>query len=210
MLFRSHEGLDLRDGLDLSPDAQFQIESLYELIATQVQATVYDKPTTLESPWPNDPAQLQEYLPRLVDEFSTTLAEFLNGRVNIYQAHREVLLGLPGMTEQLADAITASQTIDSKAQPSAGMAALRSTTGWLLTNGLVDLDQIRQLDRYITAGGDVHRVQVLGYFDGGRRAARMEAIIDATQHPAKIVFRRDLTPMSPHTEKEGQAGGRPP
>ena len=188
---RRKEGKSTRDGLDLAPEGQFPIESIYELIGVQVRATVHGKQTVLDSPWTSNPANMQQYLPWLMDRLTLTDDTVLLGRVNINQAQREVLVGLPGMTEQLADAIVATQTLNAQRQHFS-TESRRMTTGWLVTEGLVDLDQLRQLDPYITAGGDVHALQVIGHFDGGGPVAQMEAMIDATTRPPRIVLLRDV------------------
>ena len=102
------------------------------------------------------------------------------------------------MTPPLAEAIVQSQTRLSQPHSFSATATLRSTTGWLLTHGLVDLEQLRRLDPFITSQGDVHGAQVLGYFDNGGPVGpvvRMEALIDATKTPSKILFLRDLTSL---------------
>ena len=48
-------------------------------------------------------------------------------------------------------------------------------------------------DRFLTTRGDVYRVQSVGYFDDGGAVVRLEAVIDATQLPPRLVFFRDLT-----------------
>ena len=51
------------------------------------------------------------------------------------------------------------------------------------------------LDPYITSHGDVYRVQVLGFFDGGGPVSRIEAMIDSTQLPPRIIAQRDLNEL---------------
>jgi hypothetical protein len=62
-------------------------------------------------------------------------------------------------------------------------------------NGQVDMPTMRQLDQFITARGDVFRAQVVGHFDAGGPVCRLEAIIDATQQPPKLLQLRDLTDL---------------
>src|SRR5204862_71574 len=51
---------------------------------------------------------------------------------------------------------------------------------WLYTEGLVTLDQMKQLMPFFTTGGSVYRAQIVGYFDEGGTASRVEAIIDTS------------------------------
>ena len=46
---------------------------------------------------------------------------------------------------------------------------------------------------YVTCGGDVYRIQAIGYFDDGGVSARIEAIIDASTQPATVLFWRDIS-----------------
>jgi hypothetical protein len=185
----SGTGTVTRGGIDLSKGGQTQIKSLWELIGSRCDVTVNGVQTTLDSPWPADAGSLPSVLPTLVDALSTTSDEFIEGRININQARREVLIGLPNMTETLADAIVAGQQIDPEAY------SARATTGWLFTDGLVDIWGMREFDRYLTARGDVYRAQILGFFDGGGPVSRLEVVVDATKSPPRITFHRDLNDL---------------
>ena len=184
-----------RGGMNLAVGAQFKVDSLYDLIDAEISADIDEVSTTLTSPWTSDAGDMQEYLPDLMDRLSVTGNEFIAGRVNVNEARREVLLGIPGMDEELADAIISGQLIDADGQPLTDAIALRQTTGWLVMDGLVDLPRMRELDEFLTARGDVHRAQVVGFFESGGPVSRLEVIIDATQKPPKAVFVRDLTPL---------------
>ncbi len=192
-LFGGGGGAVTRGGLDLSQGGSHKINSLYDLVDAQVEATVDKSSTLLESPWTSDPGDIEQYIPELVDKLSTTSNEFISGRIDVNQARKEVLLGLPDMTEALADAIVDSRRIGPDGEPLTETIASHATTGWLLMEGLVDLEQMRRLDKFLTTRGDVYRLQVVGYYDAGGPVSRLEAVIDATQQPPKIVFLRDLT-----------------
>ena len=49
---------------------------------------------------------------------------------------------------------------------------------------------------YITAGGSVYRAQIIGHFDKGNPVARLEVILDATQHPARVLFWKDMSHLN--------------
>jgi len=186
-----------RGGLDLSQGGTQKIESLYELIDAEVEAQIDGTRTKIVSPWTSDPGDLAENLPILFDTLSTTANPYIEGRININQARYEVLLGIPDMPVELADAIVSSQLIGSNGEPLEDQLSIRNTTGWLLIEGLTDLTTMRTLDKYITARGDVYRAQVLGHFDAGGPVARLEAIIDVTEFPARIVSCRDISQLGP-------------
>jgi hypothetical protein len=177
------------------PPGKSRISSVYDLIDARVTPTVSTTGAVMKSPWSSEPDKLRRFLPKVLDVLSPRGESFIEGRVNINTASREVLLGIPSMTEQLADMIVARQPTLSTGAPSPTDLANQSTTAWLLTEGLVDLGQMRQLDRYITGRGDVHRIQSVGYFDAGGPVTRLEAVIDATARPPKLVLLRDLTEL---------------
>ncbi len=192
----SSGGQVTRGGIDISQGGPNRVNSLWDLIGSRCDVMINGTKTTLSSPWPAEPGQLEAVLPQLIDSLSTTADLYLEGRVNINQARREVIIGLPDMTEELVDAILAGQQIDSDGTPMLDIIQKRSTTGWLFTEGLIeDIWVMRSLDPYLTARGDVYRAQVVGYFDGGGPVARAEAMIDATQKPPRVTFYRDLTDL---------------
>ena len=178
-------------GSDTSP----RIESLFDLIGSAFAADV-DSPAW-ESPWTSEPGDMRTYLPVLLDTLTTHAGPSREGRVNINLAPREVLLAVPGISASLVNVIVAARqrqtpggSIDSELNPIA-------TTAWLLVEGHVDLATMRQLDRYITARGDVYSGQVIGYFDAGETVTRLEAVIDATYQVPRVVSIRDLTDLGP-------------
>lgn len=184
-----------RGGMELSGGAKVTVNSLYDLVGRQVQVDIEGRQTILESPWSADASDMQSYLPQLLDLLSTKTDPFIEGRLNINQTRQELLLGIPDMTEELAANIASSQMIGSGGEPLTDVMQTRATTGWLVMQGLVDLPLMRKLDPYLTTRGDVFRVQSLGYFDAGGPFTRLEAVIDATQLPPRVVFIRDLSEL---------------
>lgn len=185
-----------RGGMDLTAGGKFKIKSVYDLIGVKVKAQIEGNPKELESPWPEEPDAMATYLPDLMDKISTQGSEqFFEGRININQAHKEVLVGLPTMTEEIAQKIVSAQLRGSNGEPLAESDNTRATTMWLLTEGIVDLPTLRSLEPFITSRGDVFRMQVMGHFDGGGPVVRIEAIVDATQNPPQPIFFRDLTDL---------------
>lgn len=191
------EGVITRGGLDLTQGAAQQISSLYELIDAEVEAEINGQTTTLQSPWSSGAGNLQESLQTLFDVLTTTAAQTIDGRVNINQARREVLLAIPEMPADVVEAIVSTQLIGTDGAPLSDRLRRRSSPGWLLVEGLTDVTTMRKLDRYITTRGDVFRLQVLGHFDRGGPVVRLEAVIDRVEFPPRVVSRRDLTPLGP-------------
>lgn len=185
-----------RGGLDLTAGGKVKINSVYDLIGVQVRATVDSVATVLDSPWKDEPGAISSYLPDLVDKISTQGADqFIEGRININQAHMEVLIGLPNMTEEIAHRIVSGQRRGAGGEPLPETDNSRATTAWLYQESIVDLPTLRLLDPFLTGRGDVFRMQVMGHFDGGGPTVRVEAIVDATQNPPQPIFFRDLTDL---------------
>ena len=186
-----------RGGMNLTAGATISIVSLYELVDAQVTVAINGQETTLNSPWSTSGGALSTTLPTLLDGMSTTSAATIDGRINVNQARKEILLGLPGMRADLPDQIASRQLVSSDGLPLTDLIAQRSTTGWLLIEGLVDLPTMQLLDKYLCARGDAFSVQSIGSFDKGGATTRIEAVIDATKKPPAVVFRRDLTRLGP-------------
>ncbi len=110
------------------------------------------------------------------------------GRININQAPKVVLLGIPGLTADMVD-----QIISMRIQNPQDADASRRYETWLLDEGIVNLDQMKALMPFVTGGGSVFRAQVIGYFDAGGPAARLEVVIDASSNTPRMVFWRDIS-----------------
>lgn len=183
-----------RNGMDLSEPPEWSFRSIYDLIDAEVQVDISGAPTTLTSPWSSsDPSRLTEQMLLLEKKLTVLNDEFIDGRININIAPKEVLMAMPDMTEALADKIIENRPPIIAGGMSEQMMATRISPIWLLTEGLVDLPMLKRLGPWLTTGGDVYTLQVLGHFDVGGPTTRLEAMIDATQKPPRITFQRDLT-----------------
>ncbi len=190
-----------RGGMDITAGPGYDFISLYDLIDAEVEVDRVNGTTTstetVVSLWSSSPGDLAESLPFLFENFTIRDAAIIEGRINVNQARLECLLGLPDMPPDLAEAIVAAAPVIVDGQATADVLSSRTTTGWLLIDGLADLTTIRLLDRYLTVRGGVYRVNAVGHFDRGGPVARVEAIIDSTLTPPRIVFQRDLTHLGP-------------
>lgn len=173
--------------LDYSREARYPLQTTLDLIGVKVEARFLgsDEPTIIESPFMTVPA---EGLAELVDQLTVNDADLIPGRVNVNQASRVALLTVPGMTEELVDAILSVR----EAEPLSDDATRNHET-WLLTEGLVELDQMKQLLPFVTTRGGVYRAQVVGYFEQTGTATRIEAVLDATGPEPRQLLWRDLT-----------------
>jgi type II secretory pathway component PulK len=183
-------------GPDLTQKGSTQFTSVLDLVGAQMKKASPPSggkggpppPVNVPSPFPSDTASMSTYLPKLQDKTTTTSDPFISGRININQAPQAVLNCIPGLTPAIIQQILSNRTPDpATADPSHKYAT------WLLTDGLVPLSTMKTLMPLVCGGGSVFRAQVAGYYEDGRPTARVEAIIDATQRPARVVFWKDLT-----------------
>jgi hypothetical protein len=194
--------------IDFNVEASTTIGQLYELIGARVAIPVEEEesmeggdgeggeggeggdeeeeePIIVPSPIPEgDYSQL----PEMVDVLTAWSGDFMPGRININQAPRPVLLGIPGISEIVVDSIISARSPDPAAED-----AGRQDETWLLVEGLVTLGEMRTLAPFVTGGGDVKRGQFVGYFQGGGIASRAEVIFDATETIPRILSYRDIS-----------------
>jgi DNA uptake protein ComE-like DNA-binding protein len=165
------------------------LTTILDLIGQNAQVTLQDgQKELMRTPFPNEPMAMADYLPKLMDNVAVNAAETIPGRVNINQASRTVLLGIPGMTTDVADQIIGSRVPDLiEADP------YKRYETWILSDGIVTLDEMKQMMPYVCARGSIFSAQIIGYFDGGGPSARIEIVLDATKKPPSVVFWRDMT-----------------
>ncbi len=188
-------GQSIVAGINVTKGPTYTVKSLYELFGARTSGTVNATRTSLTSPLANTAAAIQENVAHIMEALTLTDTPYIDGRININLAPREILVGLPPLASNpsLVDSIVGAQIKNSSGQSSTPLPPDRQTTAWLVTTGLISVNQLEQLDPFITARGDVFHFQSIGYFDGGGPTARVEAVIDATQVPPQVVFMRDLT-----------------
>ena len=163
--------------------------SIFDLVGTRVQNDPEDdensgqnnngnarqsEPEIIESPIQSD--DLPDILLELYALFSVTDEPIVEGRININEAPAAVLKAIPGMDDSIVQ-----QIIDRRSQLGGPGDGYDSTPGWLVTENILTLEQMRDIAPWITIRGGVFRVQVMGYFDQGGPMARVEAIIDTTE-----------------------------
>lgn len=180
--------------IDFSLPGKFRFTSVLDLIGAEIIIRQTGTPGQkrprirfLESPLANDRAAMEEYLPKLIDHACVDAAKVIRGRINLNEAPRAVLMGVPGLDEAIVGQVIASRGTHS----SHGESNRRYPT-WLLTEGIVDLQQMKSLMRYLTTGGDVFRAQVVAWFDDSGLSARSEVVIDATNTPPRQLYWKDL------------------
>ena len=148
--------------------------------------------TVLANPFTTDTAAMGQYLPQLFDNCST-VSGAIPGRININQAPRVVLMCIPGMTSDMVDQIISNRQPDpasTSAKPD------QACPAWPIIEGIMPLATMKSILPYITSGGGVYRAQIIGHFDKGNPVARLEVILDATKHPTRVLFWKDMSHLA--------------
>lgn len=133
---------------------------------------------------------MKSYLTKLMDNLAVNTAPTIPGRLNINQAPRRLLLGVPGLDSTAVDRIIANRDVTLGQQRPE---QVHET--WLLAEDIVKLDTMKKLMGLVTAGGNVYRAQVVGFYDAEGPANRLEVVIDATQSPPLVRRRWELADL---------------
>src|SRR4029077_17623519 len=96
------------------------------------------KTVILKAAFPDDISQAASYLPELLDRVTVNNTAAFPGRINVNQASRTILLGIPGLHSQTVDSIIANRENEYS-----GQHPDRKYETWLYTEGLVKLDQMK-------------------------------------------------------------------
>lgn len=178
--------VDALDLDDLSGGAGVRLTQLLDLVGAELTIGEGDESQTFTSPFTESPLEMVTYIPALMANLTTQDFQTMPGRLNINECPAELIRGIPLLTSEAAEAI-----IEARAE--ASESENRQYETWPLVEGLVTLQEMRSLMPIFTAGGDVYRAQVVGYFEGKNAASRAEVIIDATSVNPKVAYWRDLS-----------------
>ena len=137
--------------------------------------------------FPNEPGAMQTYLPKLMEFLAVNDSPAIPGRLNINQAPRALIAGIPGLDPSAVDQIIANRDVTIGQQRPE-----QKYETWLLQDSIVDLPTMKKLMSLVTSGGNVYRAQVVGFFDADGSADRIEFVVDATQDPPVIRRRWNL------------------
>jgi len=137
----------------------------------------------------NDPARLHEILPVLLDKCCAKADVELAPRLNVSTATREVLSGLPGLSDADVDAILNAREELVPDDPSTRSAA------WLITLADLTPEKFKALEKYVTGTSMVYRIESIGYLAGGSPVVRVEAVVDINMGAPRILYHRELTDL---------------
>ncbi len=186
---------DTIDDIDLSLPSRFEFESVLDLVGAEIliPGGEGDTPEELEDlivegPFVDDPNLIREYLPNLVDRTTVLSDSIIHGRLNVNRAPRAVLLGVPGLERSVVD-----QIITSRGRGFGDDIRSHRHAIWLLTEGIIDIDQMKELMPYVTGSGDVFRAQVVACHETSGLSARAEFVVDSTVSPPRQIYWKDLS-----------------
>lgn len=172
--------------VDFSRPAKARLGSPLDLLGGGVLVGEAGQQQWIGSPLSDDPGQLREELPRLLDVTTTDANDRIAGRVNVNTAPREVLLAVPKLTEELVERIVAARANLS------GSASVGRDPSWLLTEGLVDLAKLKELLPLLTTGGDVYQAECWGYVQRRLPMTGFRVVIDGAANPPRCVDYQEL------------------
>jgi DNA uptake protein ComE-like DNA-binding protein len=194
------EARSLQDQMSLDKSSNRRLNnigSVYDLVNSTVTVTTGTGNKQQKVVIPNplaDTSKQKQLLPLLLDLTTTINQSDLPARININTAPRAVLESLPGFQDADIQAILdhrPSTTVSTGAAPD----PIFQTTAWLITEANISPKTLSTVERYISASSQVYRFQVVGYFEGGGPATRVEAIVDTNQGRPRVVYWRDLAPL---------------
>ncbi|MBN2291992.1 MAG: general secretion pathway protein GspK [Pirellulales bacterium] len=180
--------------LDLSKPLNQKLDSILALIGSKIKIKYKnsEKSTVVAPLFSNDPDSMREYLTKLMDHATIGEGKSLTGRVNVNLAPAAVLACVPGVDADLAENIVGRRPADPMS-----IDTYQNHPTWLLIEGLVTLNKMKALLPYLTAGGSVYKVQTVGFFDKDSSTVRLEALIDASESPPRMLSLKNLTPLGP-------------
>ena len=178
--------------LDFEQEGKNKLTQVLDLIGKKVEIKFQgnEQPTVLQSPFPEDPTALAFYLPTLLDQVSTSKELTIPGRININETSATVLAGIPGMTEDILASLLERRGVPSE-ETALNMSFQHET--WLLTEGIVTLEEMKSMIPFVCTGGDVFQAQIVGYYEDEAAASRAEVIFDATTPLPRVLFWRDIS-----------------
>jgi type II secretory pathway component PulK len=176
----------IMEDLDLTAGAKNTLTQILDLVDTSVTIGDGEDAVEYQSPFLGDPVSMSAYMTLLMDTLTTSDFEALPGRLNINSCSIDLLRGIPMLDDETIMAIVENRD-------PASLEPDRRYATWLLTEGIVTVDQMRLLTPIICGQGSVFRAQTIGYNAAGGAFVRSEIILDAHTINPKIISFRNLS-----------------
>ncbi|OYP31106.1 type II secretion system protein GspK [Rhodopirellula sp. MGV] len=175
---------DYLESIDLSAGGSVEFKQVLDMVDATVTISNNGQQTIYQSPFTSLTAGV--YLPLIMDKLSTNDTPTMPGRINLNECPAELLYGIPVLDEEQVGLILEARATESTDDN-------RNFETWPMVEGIVTLEQMRQLLPLVNAGGDVYRAQIVGYFESSGLSSRQEVVLDATTVNPKVIFYRDLS-----------------
>lgn len=173
--------------IDFELAASYSINVIGDLIDQSVIVNSTSEPVQVASPVTLESEPGKQALRRLLSHAAITDEPLIHGRININAAPRSVLLAIPGLAESSIDQLIARRdSLDADAG---------QTTAWLLEEDILTVEEFRNVQPWLTTGGDVYRCQAIAFRPLGGPVRRMELIVGPTACGTQRLFRRSLTEL---------------
>lgn len=169
--------------LDLTARGSTKIESMWDLVTSQVKITKGSKTQRVNPPISADSlAGIED----VFDRITLDSEPIIYGRINILTAPKEVLWAIPNMDMAIVERlIAARESIDGSAKhPSA-----------LAENNLIDLETMKKMEPFVTTRGEVVRGTSIGYSDNSRTISHLEFIIDGSTLSPRQIYCKEITDL---------------
>lgn len=182
---------------DYEQGGSVPINSILDVIGTQTRVVEKNQTqrTVVDVAFPDDPGSMAGFLPVLMENLTAGGQEVIPGRLNVNQAPRLLLDGVSNAMPDVLPPEAVEQILSYRSFEPAVDRPEQLYETWLLTQGVVTLDQMKQLMPLVTAGGDIFRAQVVGYYEADGPYTRLEAIIDNSGSTPSVTTIRDLSPL---------------
>ncbi len=178
--------------VDVTKAAEHTFSQVIDLINARTKADAQNsdgETVSIVIDSPVNELNMGRTIPLLMENLTTVSGDNIPGRINIMQTSRQILLGVPGMTEEVAERII---QLREQELGDPGLADnYRRYETWILVQGIVDLATMKAMTPFICADGDVYRAEVVGYFQDSVATSRAEVIFDATLPIPRLLFWRD-------------------
>ncbi len=166
---------------DFSIPASVRIGNRLEWVgATVAIPRPAGKALTMRSPFSDDFGDRSNYIGSLVDDVTVDPSSVIVGQVDVMEAPRAVLLGVPTMTAEIADQIIVRRASQSGAVSPSSSGTSRATIAWLFVENVVDLPTFLKLQPWITVGGDCYHAQIVAFKDSRLPTFRCTVTIDGS------------------------------
>ena len=180
------------EGPPLPEPGKFPFRSVLDLIDARIDGQWEGDPVQLESPLRRDEPDFAQMLDHFLDRLTAGPPRAPVGRIDIFSASVQALAVLPVLSEEQRSAIIENRPVS---EPTGGgllsftdeSDAPPASIGWLLVEEIVTLEELVELEPYITAQSPVIRFQAIGFGDADRTWSRLEVVLDRGSRPPRVL-----------------------